>query len=250
MEHQLWKAIVAVLAALDKRPKPGRCRVLGRATSSRCITGPSSTTALTRGPVEPANWPAPPARPPAPVTQPPVPPPAVEAGGRASLDALERRVVAPAEPGLFWVIDGKPLAIGGCSKDRQAGYGRAAGGKAKGYKVHAVVGAGGDRGLAGGPDEHGRAGHGRAADPVAPASGGTWWGTRTTTRTSCTRCATGCGSCSSSPAGGTGRARGPGTASRRPAGCGRSRGWRTRSPSSRTDCWRTGQPSSGRSGTG
>jgi hypothetical protein len=61
----------------------------------------------------------------------------------ALLDALERRVVAPKEPGLFWVIDGKPLPIGGCSKDRQAGYGRAAGGKAKGYKLHAVISAGG-----------------------------------------------------------------------------------------------------------
>ena len=58
----------------------------------------------------------------------------------ALLDALERRVVAPKEPGLFWMIDGKPLVIGGCSKDRQAGYGRAAGGKAKGYKLHALVG--------------------------------------------------------------------------------------------------------------
>ena len=41
------------------------------------------------------------------------------------------------------MLDGKPLVIGGCSKDRQAGYGRAAGGKAKGYKIHAIVGADG-----------------------------------------------------------------------------------------------------------
>jgi hypothetical protein len=58
----------------------------------------------------------------------------------ALLEALERRVTAPAEPGMFWAIDGKPLPIGGCSKDRQAGYGRSAGGKAKGYKLHAIVG--------------------------------------------------------------------------------------------------------------
>jgi hypothetical protein len=31
------------------------------------------------------------------------------------------------------MIDGKPLPIGGCSKDRQSGYGRSAGGKAKGF---------------------------------------------------------------------------------------------------------------------
>lgn len=60
---------------------------------------------------------------------------------RALLDELERRVVRAAEPaGWVWFIDGKPLPIGGCSKDRQAGYGRAAGCKAKGYKLHAVVG--------------------------------------------------------------------------------------------------------------
>jgi hypothetical protein len=59
------------------------------------------------------------------------------------LEELERRVTAPEAPGVFWKIDGKPLAISGCSKDRQAGYGRAAGCKAKGYKLHAVVGANG-----------------------------------------------------------------------------------------------------------
>jgi hypothetical protein len=41
------------------------------------------------------------------------------------------------------MIDGKPLPIGGCSKDRPAGYGRAAGGKAKGYKLHTVAGSDG-----------------------------------------------------------------------------------------------------------
>jgi hypothetical protein len=61
----------------------------------------------------------------------------------ALLNELEQRVTAPKEPGLFWMIDGKPLPIGGCSKDRQAGYGKAAGTKAKGYKVHALVGSNG-----------------------------------------------------------------------------------------------------------
>jgi hypothetical protein len=61
----------------------------------------------------------------------------------ALLHKLERRVVAPQQPGLFWMIDGKPLPIGGCSKDRQAGYGRSAGGKAMGYKLHAVLGSDG-----------------------------------------------------------------------------------------------------------
>jgi DDE family transposase len=50
---------------------------------------------------------------------------------------------APTQPPLVHRLDGKPLPIGGCSKDRQAGYGRAASGKAKGYKLHALVGSDG-----------------------------------------------------------------------------------------------------------
>lgn len=57
----------------------------------------------------------------------------------ALLNALERRVTAPAAGGLYWMVDGKPLVISGCSKDSQAGYGRAARSKAKGYKIHAIV---------------------------------------------------------------------------------------------------------------
>jgi hypothetical protein len=44
---------------------------------------------------------------------------------------------------MLLVIDGKPLVIGGGTKDRQAGYGRAVGGKAKGYKLHLLLHAGG-----------------------------------------------------------------------------------------------------------
>jgi hypothetical protein len=55
---------------------------------------------------------------------------------------LERRLLRSSNSsGLVWFIDGKPLVIGGCSKDRQAGFGRAASSKAKGYKLHAIVGA-------------------------------------------------------------------------------------------------------------
>ena len=57
------------------------------------------------------------------------------------LKQLEDHVIAPKDStNLAWIIDGKPLCISGCSKDRQAGYGRATGGKAKGYKLHAIVG--------------------------------------------------------------------------------------------------------------
>jgi hypothetical protein len=141
MEHQLWKAIAAVLLRLDKPRTPARFDfrdedivkvyywsvICDRPTSWACqkehwpihlrrrrLPTPSTMSRRLRAPAV-----------------------------VALLDALERRVTAPKEPGLFWMIDGKPLPIGGCSKDRQAGYGKAAGAKAKGYKLHALVGSGG-----------------------------------------------------------------------------------------------------------
>jgi hypothetical protein len=63
------------------------------------------------------------------------------AGVMALLQQVEEAVLRPRGwPPLVWMVDGKPLPIGGCSKDRQAGYGRAAGGMAKGYKLHALIG--------------------------------------------------------------------------------------------------------------
>ena len=141
MEHQLWKAIVAVLRAVDKPRTPARFDfrdedivavyywsvICDRPTSWACRK---------------EHWPIH-------LRKRPLPSPATmsrrlrSASVVALLDALERRVTAPPEPGLFWMLDGKPLPIGGCSKDRQAGYGRAAGGKAKGYKLHALVGSDG-----------------------------------------------------------------------------------------------------------
>jgi hypothetical protein len=141
MEHQLFKAIVAVLAALDKRRTPARFDftdedvvkiyywsvICDRPTSWACRK---------------ESWPLH-------LRRRPLPSPATMSrrlrspSVRALLDALQRRVTAPRTPGLLWMIDGKPLPIGGCSKDRQAGYGRAAGGKAKGYKLHALVGSDG-----------------------------------------------------------------------------------------------------------
>ena len=39
---------------------------------------------------------------------------------------------------LLRMIDGKPLVVSGVTKDKDAGYGRGAGGMQKGYKLHAV----------------------------------------------------------------------------------------------------------------
>jgi len=141
MEGQLWKAILAVLARVDKRrkrtdedysdeeivkvfywavihdrPISWACQRQNWPLHARRRSLPSDTTMSRRQRT---------------------------ASVIALLDAVEKSVTRPAGPGLFWMIDGKPLVIGGCSKDRQAGYGKAAGAMAKGYKLHAIVGSDG-----------------------------------------------------------------------------------------------------------
>jgi hypothetical protein len=137
MEHQLYRSIVAVLRILDKARKPTICYF-----SDEDIVKVYYWSVIHDRSVgwacNPKHWPLcfRPKTLPSPATmsrrlrQPSV--------GNL-LNALERRVVAPQQPGLYWMIDGKPLPISGCSKDRQAGYGRAANCKAKGYKIHAIV---------------------------------------------------------------------------------------------------------------
>ena len=54
--------------------------------------------------------------------------------------AIERRLrqLSATHPGLTAFLDGKPLTVGGASKDPDARYGRAAGTMAKGYKLHTI----------------------------------------------------------------------------------------------------------------
>jgi len=60
------------------------------------------------------------------------------------LQRLEEELLRPQHNcQLVWLLDGKPLTISGCSKDRQAGYGRAAGCQARGYKMHVLCGSDG-----------------------------------------------------------------------------------------------------------
>jgi hypothetical protein len=138
MEHQLWKAIVALLASISK-PRP-RTRL---EFSDEQIIGVYYWSVIHDRPTRWAccrrNWPIHLQK-----RTRKLPSPATMSrrlrtpSVAALLEALEHVAVAPEKPGLFWMLDGKPLPIGGCSKDRQAGYGRAAGTMAKGYKIHAI----------------------------------------------------------------------------------------------------------------
>ena len=54
--------------------------------------------------------------------------------------ALEKSLRGRGYPGLFSMVDGKPLFVGGCSKDGDAGFGHGANVRGKGYKLHVIWG--------------------------------------------------------------------------------------------------------------
>ena len=56
------------------------------------------------------------------------------------LNLLTERLRGGGLPWLALTLDGKPLLVGGCSKDPDAKFGRAAGHLGRGYKLHAVGG--------------------------------------------------------------------------------------------------------------
>ncbi len=141
MEHQLWLSIVNVLTSIHKAPKPADFDF-----SDADIVKVFYWSVIHDRPIRWAcrrwNWPSWQRRKPLPSES------TMSRRLRTEsvqilLNTLEQRVGAPKKPEIFWMIDGKPLPISGCSKDRQAGYGRAANCKAKGYKIHAIVGSGG-----------------------------------------------------------------------------------------------------------
>jgi hypothetical protein len=136
MEHQLWKAIVTILGDLCKKVKPAvlhfsnadiikvfywavihdrpmswACQRTSWPPHLRRQSLPSNTTMSRR---------------------------LRSRSVVALLKQMEDRVIAPKQSNYYWMIDGKSMMIGGCSTDRQAGYGRAAKCKAKGYKLHVI----------------------------------------------------------------------------------------------------------------
>jgi hypothetical protein len=137
MEHQLWKEIVTVLKATSKRPREVR-----ETYSDEEIVKTWFWAVLHDRPVlwacQAGNWPAHERRWPKPSASRMSRRLRTESV-RAFLQRIEDQTLACRGQKLVWAIDGKPLVISSCSKDRQAGYGRAAGGKAKGYKMHMVL---------------------------------------------------------------------------------------------------------------
>ena len=55
------------------------------------------------------------------------------------IDAAGKSLARVEDPSHANYLDGRPFVIGGCSKDRDAKRGRMRGGKARGYRLHALV---------------------------------------------------------------------------------------------------------------
>ena len=142
MERQLWKKILTLLKVISKRKGNVLCTY-----SDAVIVKTWFWAVLHDRPVcwacEDSNWPIWERRWQRP-SAPTVSRRLKSEGVRWLLEQIESKVLRPLSVGnIVWMIDGKPLMISGCSKDGQAGYGRATGGMAKGYKIHAIVGSDG-----------------------------------------------------------------------------------------------------------
>jgi hypothetical protein len=137
MERQLLKAILAVAAGLVERRSQARI-VFDDLQIVRVFYWSVLCDRPQCWACDPRNWPLWDRRQPLP--SPSTLSRRLRSGSvQRLLDALHARLVPPTQGRLFWMIDGKPLVIGGASKDRQAGYGFGAGTKSKGYKLHALV---------------------------------------------------------------------------------------------------------------
>jgi hypothetical protein len=138
VEHQLWKKIVAVMEAVAKPRNLARCTFTNEA-----IVLVWFWSVVHDRPVSWAckrcNWPV--------HLRKKKLPSSSTMSRRLRSEAVKTLVYSieketvrkPKQPTCYWMIDGKPLTVSAISKDRQAGYGRAARGKAKGYKLHAIV---------------------------------------------------------------------------------------------------------------
>src|SRR5687768_574682 len=127
MEHQLGSEVQELIRQLA-RPQRGRCDY-GDGDIARTYYGAVLHDRPTAWACDRTHWPPHDRRR-------PLPPPWTMARRLRSpsvvalLEALDRAVLPPAgDPPLVHLLDGEPLPSGGCSQDRQASYGRAAGGK-------------------------------------------------------------------------------------------------------------------------
>lgn len=139
MERELWKIISQNISRLDRRFDQGRCtHSVGR------IVRVYLWAVLHDRPVywacDARNWAG--VKPPAALPHQSCMSRRINGDPRFQqmLDALMQALAS--EPSSAWVryLDGKPLPVSKHSRDAQATFGRGAGGKDRGYKLHAIYG--------------------------------------------------------------------------------------------------------------
>ena len=136
MEGHVWSIVEALLACVEGGP--ARCSF-----SDRDILRVSAWAILHDRPMSWAcraeNWPA--------TRRPATLPDDSTVSRRWKRAALMEKAHAVhrasvqcfGERSRYAIVDGRPLPVGGCSKDPDARAGRSAGGMGKGYKMHALV---------------------------------------------------------------------------------------------------------------
>lgn len=138
MERELFRAVKAAIRSLGRRRQDGRQR-----HTDGTILEVYFWSVVHDRPVvwatDPRNW-----------------PPGLRRGALPSQSCMSRRLRRPrvrrlierveslvskplTRSTLTYIIDAKPLPIGAHSHDRQSGFGRAAGIRARGYKLHMLV---------------------------------------------------------------------------------------------------------------
>jgi len=121
MEHQLWKEIVAVLKRIGKHTRRG-CETYSDADIVRTWFWSVVNDRSEGWACERTNWPIHQRRCPVP-SQSRLSRRLRTERVRQLLAQLEQEVLAPRQQKLVWLMDGKPLVISSCSKDRQPGMG-------------------------------------------------------------------------------------------------------------------------------
>ena len=142
MERELWRRVYRLIRSLSRGGPAGRTD--GRKRHSDAAVALTFLWAVlhdrpTGWACDPRNWAG---------RRRPRPLPSASTVSRRLRRPAVGRLLASAEaglrgePGLAKAVDGKPLPVGGCSKDPDARWGRGAGQMSKGYKLYAVWGGG------------------------------------------------------------------------------------------------------------
>lgn len=138
MEHELWAELAAAVSVVDRHFADNPDYEIPTAVVVRCHAWSALHDRPTAWACARRHW-RPPARPARLPSQPTMSRRLRTDEFEQFMQRLERRMAhLPGAAKLFKRLDGKPLPVAAHSTDPDAGWGRGAGQKNKGYKLHAV----------------------------------------------------------------------------------------------------------------